>query len=49
MVSWNQWAWSDETDVDWTNWNGDEPNGYGYEPCAEMFVAGDRAGRWNGI
>ena len=49
LVVWNDFKWSDETDVDFDNWNNDEPNGYGYEPCVEMFGAGDMAGRWNDV
>ena len=41
LANWNQFTWSDETDVDFTNWNSDEPNGYGNEPCVEMFADGN--------
>ena len=43
------WVWTDESEVDYANWNSDEPNGYGAEPCAEMFATGDHAGRWNDV
>jgi len=40
--------WSDETDVTFTNWASDEPNGAWYdEHCVEMLSSRDRAGRWN--
>ena len=28
ILTWETFAWSDESDVDFANWNGDEPNGY---------------------
>ena len=45
----NDFKWTDETDMDFSNWNNDEPNGYGMEPCVEMFASGDVAGKWNDI
>ena len=45
LAVYNTFAWSDETDVDYTNWNGDEPNGYGNEPCVEMFATSEHAGQ----
>ena len=49
MQSASYFTWSDETDVDYTNWKGDEPNGWGAEPCVEMYVEGDHAGTWNDV
>ena len=49
MQSASYFTWSDETDVDYTNWNGDEPNGWGAEPCVEMYAEGDLAGTWNDV
>ena len=49
MQSATYFTWSDETDVDFTNWKGDEPNGWGAEPCVEMYAEGDHAGTWNDV
>ena len=46
LAVYNTFVWSDETDVDFTNWNGDEPNGYGNEPCVEMFATSESAGEF---
>ena len=40
--------WSDETDLTFTNWNSDEPNGvWTGEHCVEMYSERERAGKWN--
>ena len=40
--------WSDETDITFTNWNSDEPNGvWTDEHCVEMYSERERAGKWN--
>ena len=40
--------WSDETDLTFTNWNSDEPNGvWTDEHCVEMYSERERAGKWN--
>ena len=42
--------WSDETDITFTNWASDEPNGVWTEPpehCVEMYSERERAGKWN--
>ena len=49
LAVWDQFTWSDESEVDFDNWNSDEPNGYGAEPCVEMFATGEHAGKWNDV
>ena len=49
LVVWNDFKWSDESEMDFSNWYNDEPNGQGMEPCVEMFRGGDMAGRWNDV
>ena len=49
ILVYNDFKWTDETEMDFSNWNNDEPNGYGLEPCVEMFAGGDMAGKWNDI
>eukprot|EP00090_Calanus_glacialis_P023847 TRINITY_DN3698_c0_g1_i11.p1 TRINITY_DN3698_c0_g1~~TRINITY_DN3698_c0_g1_i11.p1 ORF type:complete len:817 (-),score=174.96 TRINITY_DN3698_c0_g1_i11:226-2388(-) len=49
LLTWETFSWSDETDADFTNWNGDEPNGYGAGQCVEMYSSREKAGKWNDI
>merc|ERR1719167_278863 len=49
ILQWNIFAWSDETETDFTNWNSDEPNGYGSDACVEMYSSREKAGKWNDI
>ena len=40
------WSWSDNTPVDYLNWQSGEPNGLEGEDCGEMYPMD---GTWNDV